>query len=324
MEAIERLYAGRLTEQVERLAGHAVRGEVPDKAVIYLLAAGAKAVRRSANGEAVAFFTQGLELVGRLPAGREQQRQELQLLLGLGPVLQSLHGFGAPEVERTYTRARRLGEQVGEPAELFQALWGLWLYTTAGRGDYGTGRRIAEELIVIGERLGDRVLRLEAHHAMCPSTLWVGEPETSRWHCEQGIALYDREQDRSLAFLYGGHDPGVCCRMHSALALWVLGYPAVALERSRAGLAQARDLAHLGSIVNAFPFATQIHHLVGDVTTLSELAVSMVALSTEHGFRQVAGVREDRRGLDHGRAGPRRRGDRPDPPRHRRVPRDGD
>src|SRR5207244_13582885 len=36
VEAIERLYAGRLTEQIERLAHHAVRSEVSAKAVAYL------------------------------------------------------------------------------------------------------------------------------------------------------------------------------------------------------------------------------------------------------------------------------------------------
>ena len=35
MESIERLYGDRLTEQVERLAHHALRGEVWDKALIY-------------------------------------------------------------------------------------------------------------------------------------------------------------------------------------------------------------------------------------------------------------------------------------------------
>src|SRR5438552_5069729 len=36
VEAIERLFAGRLTEQVEQLAHHAVRGEVWDRAITYL------------------------------------------------------------------------------------------------------------------------------------------------------------------------------------------------------------------------------------------------------------------------------------------------
>jgi predicted ATPase len=76
--------------------------------------------------------------------------------------------------------------------------------------------------------------------------------------------------------------------MHSALALWVLGYPARALERSRAGLALARELAHAGSIVNALAFATILHQLVDDRATLAELVASMVAMaaSAEHGLSE--------------------------------------
>jgi predicted ATPase len=201
VEAIERLYANRLSEQIERLAHHAVRSEVSAKAVAYLHEAGTKALMRSANADAVTYFTQGLDLAGKLPPSGEQARQELRLLLSLGPAYQMVKGFGSTDVERTYSRARQLGEQVGEPAELFQALWGLWLHTTGGRGSFREGRHIAEELVALAKRLGDRVLLLQAHHAMSPSTLWLGEPETARRHSEEGMALYDRDQHRSLAFL---------------------------------------------------------------------------------------------------------------------------
>ena len=109
---------------------------------------------------------------------------------------------------------------------------------------------------------------------------------TARRHGEQGMALYDREQHRSLAFLYGGHDPGVCCHMHSGVALWLLGYPTAALERSRAGLGLARDLAHPGSLANALPFMSIVQQLRGEVGAIHELAESMIALSTAHGLSQ--------------------------------------
>src|SRR5262249_13429174 len=57
-EAIEKLYADRLTEQVEQLAHHALRGEIWDKALLYLRQAGNRAVARPANREAVALFEQ--------------------------------------------------------------------------------------------------------------------------------------------------------------------------------------------------------------------------------------------------------------------------
>jgi class 3 adenylate cyclase/predicted ATPase len=286
VEAIERLYADRLGEQIERLAHHAVRSGVLGKAVPYLYEAGTRAVQRSANGEAVTYLRQGLDLAGRLPPDRAQMRHELRLLLALGPTLQQMQGFGASDVEATYTRARELCEQIGEPLELFQTLWGLWLYTVGGKARFNEGRRIAEELLDLAERLGDPALLLEARHALSPTTLWVGEPAAALQYAEQGMALYDQEQHRSLAFLYGGHDPGVCCHMHSALALWMLGYPRAALDRGRIGVTLARDLAHPMSIANALPFLGAVQQLRGDVEEIHELADSMMELSAAHGLPQ--------------------------------------
>ena len=58
--AIERSYPDRLSEHVERLAHHAVRGEMWEQAVTYLRRAGAKAFARSGNREAVSCFEQAL------------------------------------------------------------------------------------------------------------------------------------------------------------------------------------------------------------------------------------------------------------------------
>ena len=52
-------------------------------------------------------------------------------------------GQGVPEVERAYTRARELCQQVGETPELFPVLWGLWrfyLVRAAIPDGAGTGR----------------------------------------------------------------------------------------------------------------------------------------------------------------------------------------
>src|SRR5262249_36156284 len=60
VEALEGLYPDRLGEQVERLAHHAIRGEVWGKAVPYCQQSGAKAYDRAAFREAVIYFEQAL------------------------------------------------------------------------------------------------------------------------------------------------------------------------------------------------------------------------------------------------------------------------
>ena len=80
--------------------------------------------------------------------------------------------------------------------------------------------------------------------------LWLGELPTARAHLEQGIACYEPPQDRSHLFLYG-LDAGVTCRVFAAQALWLLGYPDQARQRTHEALTLARELAHPLSVVVA-------------------------------------------------------------------------
>ena len=65
VSVIERLYPDRLAEQIERLAHHAVQGELWEKAVDYLRQAGNKAEARSALQDARAWFEQALAALAK-------------------------------------------------------------------------------------------------------------------------------------------------------------------------------------------------------------------------------------------------------------------
>jgi AAA ATPase domain len=125
VEAIEQLYPDRLIEQVERLANHASRGELWEKAVNYLHRAGNKALGRSATQEAIAYFEQALDVIKQLPEGKQAIEKAINIRVDLGPALISIEGFGATEVEDNYTCARLLCEQLGKTPQLFPVLWGL-------------------------------------------------------------------------------------------------------------------------------------------------------------------------------------------------------
>ena len=71
MTTLERLASERLAEQVDRLAYHAFRGEVWNKAVAYSRQAGARALVRSAYREAVTAFEQALVALQHLPEHRD-------------------------------------------------------------------------------------------------------------------------------------------------------------------------------------------------------------------------------------------------------------
>src|SRR5207253_4225000 len=92
--ALERLAGDRVAEQVERLAHHALRGEVWDKALAYFRQAGEKALARSAHREAVGYLEQALSALPHLSEQRDTREQAIGLRLALRTALRPLGDFG--------------------------------------------------------------------------------------------------------------------------------------------------------------------------------------------------------------------------------------
>jgi predicted ATPase len=109
----------------------------------------------------------------------------------------------------------------------------------------------------------------------------------ARTHLEAGIAVYTPDQRRAPVFRMG-QDPGVACRIHAAMALWVLGYPAQALARIHEALTLAHALSHPFSLAYAQWLAAVVSQWRRDVSAVHEQAEAAVTLSTEQGFTQWA------------------------------------
>jgi hypothetical protein len=81
VEVLEVLYADRLAEQIERLAHHAWRSAMWDKAFVYFRQAGVKAMTHSATREAMVYFEQALDALRRLPESHDTIEQVIDLRL---------------------------------------------------------------------------------------------------------------------------------------------------------------------------------------------------------------------------------------------------
>ena len=113
--AMEKLYADRLNEQVERLASHAFHAQLQDKALLYLRMAGTKAAERHAYREATALFEQAL---GLLPTGdsAELLEQAIDLRFEIRNALQPL---GERERIAEYLhQAEPLAHKLGDPRRI--------------------------------------------------------------------------------------------------------------------------------------------------------------------------------------------------------------
>ena len=227
-QVLEKYFADTMETQPELLAHHYTEAGLNEQAVGYWHQAGQRATQRSAHVEAINHLTKGLEVLMTLPDTLERARQELDMQTTLGPVLMAVKGFASLDTERAYARARELCQQVGETPQLFPVLYGLFRFHMV-RAELQTTRELAEQLFSLAQRAQDPALLLEAHRVLGQTMFWLGEMAPARAHLEQGMALYDPQQHRSHAFVYG-QDPGVACRSFAAMPIWVLGYPDQALQ----------------------------------------------------------------------------------------------
>ena len=151
-----------------------------------------------------------------MPDDDRRAATELHLRIGLGAAAMALSGFGSPDVEAAYSRARSLSHRVGD-AHRFPALFGLWLFYW-GRGDLAAADELARELRALSEGADDG-LRLQALHASWATAFSQGRLAEVVEDARAGVVLYDRDRDAPMAATYGSHDAGVCARMFAARAL---------------------------------------------------------------------------------------------------------
>jgi class 3 adenylate cyclase/predicted ATPase len=281
-QVLEAEFPETVEAEPELVAHHYTEAGLKEKAVIYWHQAGKRATQRSANFEALNHLTKGLEVLMALPDTLERARQELDMQVTLGPVLMAVKGFASLDTERAYARARELCQQVGETSQLFPVLYGLWRFYML-QADLQATRELAEHLFSLAQGVQDPELLLEAHRVLGSTMLWLGNMATARAHLEQGMTLYNPEQHRSHAFVYG-QDPGVACGCFAAISIWVLGYPDQARQRIHEGLTLAQEFTHPLSLALALTMAALVHQFRREAQEVQKRAEALMTLSTDQGF----------------------------------------
>jgi predicted ATPase/DNA-binding SARP family transcriptional activator len=281
--ALETLYGEGVEEISVQLARHFQEAGIAQKAIPYLQRAGEKAVRLSANEEAIEHFTQAVALLDTLSDTPERARQELTLQLALDAPLQATKGYASPECGRARDRAYELCQQMGQTPELLPALWSLGSFYLA-RAEHHKSLRAAEQILTLAERMEDPLQVAMAHWGLGVDLVYVGQFAAARAHLGQLIAFYDPKHHGSLAFLYG-QDPCASALAWLAWTLWFLGYPDQALKRSQEALALARELAHPFTLGFALNIAGVLfHQLRREYRVAEERNRAMMELSAKEGF----------------------------------------
>jgi len=170
VEALEALYLDRLAEQIDRLAHHALWGEVWDKALRYCRQAGVKAVEGSALREAAVAFEQALTALQHLPDRRDTREQAIDLYFDLRNVL---HPLGESERILNHLRqAEPLAEALGDQRRLGQ-LAGYMSVCLRHQGNIDDALASAQRALAIATALGDVGLQIAANSFLGELYLWV-------------------------------------------------------------------------------------------------------------------------------------------------------
>ena len=282
---LEAAWSHRLDEIAAALAEHFERGNEPGHAIQYHQRAAVKALRRSANAEAIHHLRRALDAIEHIADDVDRFRVEVELRVALGAAFITTRGFGAPEVLDAYSRAEALCDRLGERADLFPAIWGQWMFRT-GRGETTEGRRLGARLLALAKTFDDTGLKIQAHHAMWSTSFVCGELAQARAHADAALVLFDAEMHQSMASSYGNHDAGCCARNFSSLALAFAGDDAGARAMIARSLAAARSLDDPFSLALTLYFTSAAAQVLGDVvlaTANSNLSAQMAA---EHDLAQ--------------------------------------
>jgi tetratricopeptide (TPR) repeat protein len=190
VEVLEQQHADRLAEQVERLAHHAVRGEVWDKVVIYCRQAGAKAVARSANQEAVAYFEQALGALQHLPDSRDTREQAIDLRFDLRIALLPLGAYG--RIFELLRDATAVAEALGDQRRL--GLISAFLIEHFRRmGESGRAIECGQRALTLAEACGDFAAQVMATQTLGTVYLALGDYRRAKGFLERGIAFLKGE-----------------------------------------------------------------------------------------------------------------------------------
>jgi tetratricopeptide (TPR) repeat protein len=289
VEALEALAGERLTEHIDRLAHHALQGEVWDKALAYARRTGEKAMAQSAYREAVGYFEQALSALPHLPEQHDTIEQAIDLRLALRSALRPL---GALERILAHLReAEALAAALDDPRRLGQVshLLATHFYFI---GTYDQAIAAAQRVLALATASGEVVLQGLANQILGGVYQSQGDYRRAIDCFKQTVASldgarrYERFGQVSL--------PAVLSRAYLAWCHAELGLFAEGRAWGAEGLRIAEAVAHPSSLMTASRMVGLLFLRQGDLPRALPLLERAVSICQEAGlpvfFSLVAAV----------------------------------
>jgi tetratricopeptide (TPR) repeat protein len=281
VESIEALDAGRMEDHIERLAEHAQRGEVWEKAVVYVPQAGVKASGRGASKEAAISFEQALAALAQLPESPAGAAREIDLRIELRNNL-LVHGQVGPALEcisLAESTARLLADRHRLARVLAHKTHSLWLM---GRDRQAI--EVGREALSLAKTMGDFSLIVAA-------TQYLGQVHRTTGEYSLAIPLL-RENVAALRGApaedrLGMHAlPAVLARGFLADCLSLMGEFSEAIAVGREAVEIAKTVGHTFSMVVSLAQFGRVYVRKGDTDEGIPILEQGLELCQAYGMRQ--------------------------------------
>jgi tetratricopeptide (TPR) repeat protein len=183
-QALEQLYAGRLTDITAQLAHHYQEAGEAEKAIPYLIQLGDRSRSVSAFAEAAAAYERAVELSSE---GAADDDLLAGLLVKLGNVRENLGEYESARARLAegLKRARRCGARPAETGALNGLGW-----VAVKQGAYDEARRLCEEALERAEAAGDRASAALALRRLGVIARRLGDTPAAISRYQASLALY--------------------------------------------------------------------------------------------------------------------------------------
>jgi class 3 adenylate cyclase/tetratricopeptide (TPR) repeat protein len=271
-EGIERLYADRIDEHLDRLGEHWFAAEAWGKAADCLTRAGQRAASAAAFEEAAALFDRALQANARLGDGSTARKDRLRLLFRLHDALLPISRYA--RLHGSLVQAEALAGEVADPVAQARALGYMAHFLWIARGDNDRAFDYAVRSINLARARGRDDLTIAGQ-------FYLGQIENTRGNHEASIAALGHNIERlridASASRFDAYF-AVTSRTWSVWVLCDLGRFDEATKLADQALAAAQTNGDTILMIAALQGHTYLHYLRGDFERAVEVGDRAMAL----------------------------------------------
>jgi DNA-binding SARP family transcriptional activator len=275
-QALELLHADDTGTVSAQLAGQYARGGRPERAVAYYRRAADVAAGLFAHAEAIRLDKEALSVVRSLPAGRDRDIRELDVLEAMAAPLNARYGYSSPELQRTLERSIALAGSLGRKDSVLTGLVALWASRFV-QGQTADSYRTATRALALVDPGSE--LSSPAHFAVGGAAVSLGMPAEGLRHLKLTAKLAG-----GAVMLSVGTRADVQSTAWAAHAHWLLGRDDEALASCHGAIKLARTIGHPYSLAVALAYGSITHQMRHDLPGLRDTVTELRELCQRYDF----------------------------------------